>query len=160
MKLSGISLQSPPDLIWLTRDSADMKPGARGARSLLLSMLSSNLLDGSLELRSIGSYDGGSLLPILVDDKGRHGADLQVLGQVRQLVDVDLVEACIGVHVGEACSISEWTIPERLRDRPDYCWGNDLARPTPSGKAIDHHDATLLHGLVELLLAGDESVGG
>lgn len=59
------------------------------------------LLDGSLEGLGVGTDDLGDLLAVLEQDKGGHGADAEFLSDIGDLVDVNLVEAGVGVGVGE-----------------------------------------------------------
>jgi hypothetical protein len=58
------------------------------------------LLDGSLEGRGVGTNNGSDLLAILEEHESGHGADAQLLGNLGQLVDVNLVEASAGVCGG------------------------------------------------------------
>ena len=60
------------------------------------------LLDSSLERDRVGANDLLDLLAVGEDLEGRHGADAQLLGDLGDLVDVDLVEADVGVGVGES----------------------------------------------------------
>ncbi len=65
-------------------------------------------LDGGLESLGVGANDLGDLLAVLEEKEGRHGTDTEFLCNVRDLVDVELVEARVGVCAGEpAESISE-----------------------------------------------------
>jgi hypothetical protein len=63
------------------------------------------LLDGGLEGGRVGADDLADLLAVLEDEESRHGADGVLLGGLRNLVDVDLVEACVGVVVGEPVGV-------------------------------------------------------
>jgi len=58
------------------------------------------LLDGGLKGSGVGTDNGGDLLAVLEEDEGGHGADAQLLGDLGDLVDVDLVEAGAGVCGG------------------------------------------------------------
>ena len=58
------------------------------------------LLDGSLEGRGVGTNDGSNLLAILEEHESGHGADAQLLGNLGELVNVNLVEAGAGVCGG------------------------------------------------------------
>lgn len=64
------------------------------------------LLDRSLKRSRVGTHNLLDLLAIGEDLEGRHGADAEVLSNVGDLVDVDLVEADVGVLVGEAGEVS------------------------------------------------------
>lgn len=72
------------------------------------------LLDGGLESLGVGTDDLADLFAVLEEQEGGHGADAEFLGDVWDLVDVDLVEAGVGVGVGEpvgwGCLVStrEW----------------------------------------------------
>lgn len=59
------------------------------------------LLDSGLESDRVGADDLGDLLAVLVEEESGHGADGLLLGDLGDLVDVDLVEAGVGVVVGE-----------------------------------------------------------
>lgn len=59
------------------------------------------LLDGSLKRSRVRANDLADLLAVLEQDEGGHGAHGELLGDIGQLVDVDLVEAGVGVGVGE-----------------------------------------------------------
>ena len=66
-----------------------------------LSLDSKTLLDGGLERLGVCADDLLDLLLVLEEQEGGHGADAEVLSDVRDLVDVELVEARVGVRVGE-----------------------------------------------------------
>ena len=59
------------------------------------------LLDSGLESLGVGTDDLADLLAVLEQHKGGHGADTELLGDIGDLVDVDLEEADVGVGVGE-----------------------------------------------------------
>lgn len=59
------------------------------------------LLDGSLERLGVGTDDLTDLLTALEQQEGRHGADAELLGNVGNIVDVELVELGVGVGLGE-----------------------------------------------------------
>lgn len=59
------------------------------------------LLDGGLEGLGVGTDDLADLLAVLEQDEGGHGADAEFLGDLGDLVDIELVEAGVGVRVGE-----------------------------------------------------------
>lgn len=63
--------------------------------------LSVVLLDGGLEGDRVGADDLADLLAVLEDEESGHGADVVVLGGLGDLVDVNLVEAGVGVVVRE-----------------------------------------------------------
>jgi hypothetical protein len=65
-------------------------------------------LDSSLEGLGVRADDLADLLLVLEEQEGGHGADAELLGDVGDLVDVDLVEARIGVGVGEPSRTSQW----------------------------------------------------
>jgi hypothetical protein len=96
------------------------------------------LLDGGLEGGRVGADDLADLLAVLEDEESRHGADGVLLGGLGDLVDVDLVEACVGVVVGEL----------------DDLRSDDLARTAPGGEEVDDHHARLAEGGIEVGLRG------
>jgi hypothetical protein len=55
--------------------------------------LSLVLGEGGLDGLGVGADDGLDLSAVLEEDKGGHGTDSELLGDVGDLVDVDLVEA-------------------------------------------------------------------
>ena len=59
------------------------------------------VLDRSLEGRWVRTDDLTDLLAILEEHERRHGADGEFLCDLGDLVNVELVEACVGVCVGE-----------------------------------------------------------
>lgn len=59
------------------------------------------LLDGGLEGLGVGTDDLADLLAVLEQDEGGHGADAEFLGDLGDLVDIELVEAGVGVRVRE-----------------------------------------------------------
>ena len=63
--------------------------------------LSGELLDGGVEGGRVGADDLLDLLAVLEDEESGHGADGVLLGGLGDLVDVNLVEAGVGVVVGE-----------------------------------------------------------
>ena len=58
-------------------------------------------LDGGLESLGVGTDDLGDLVTVLEEKEGGHGADTEFLCNVRNLVDIELVEARVGVCAGE-----------------------------------------------------------
>lgn len=59
------------------------------------------LLDSGLKSGGVGTDDLADLLAVLEEEESGHGADGVLLGGLGDLVDVDLVEAGVGVVVGE-----------------------------------------------------------
>lgn len=59
------------------------------------------LLDGGLESDRVGANDLADLAAVLEEQESGHGAHALLLGDLGDLVDVDLVEAGVGVVVGE-----------------------------------------------------------
>lgn len=59
------------------------------------------LLDGGLKGDGVGADDLANLLAVLEEHEGGHGADGELLRHLGNLVDVELVEAGVGVLVGE-----------------------------------------------------------
>ena len=59
------------------------------------------LLDGSLEGLGVGTDDLADLLAALEEQEGGHGADAELLGDIGDLVHVELVELGVGVGLGE-----------------------------------------------------------
>jgi len=55
------------------------------------------LLDRGLEGGGVGTDDGGDLLAVLEEHEGGHGTDAQLLGDLGELVNVNLVETGAGV---------------------------------------------------------------
>ena len=74
-------------------------------------------LDGGLESLGVGADDLGDLVTVLEEQEGRHGADAELLSNVGDLVDVELVEAGVGVCAREPRDVvsgdrggsAEWT---------------------------------------------------
>jgi hypothetical protein len=63
--------------------------------------LSVVLLDSGLKSDRVGANDLADLLAVLEEQESGHGAHALLLGDLGDLVDVDLVEAGVGVVVGE-----------------------------------------------------------
>jgi hypothetical protein len=59
------------------------------------------LLNSGLKSNRVGANDLADLLAVLEEQESGHGADGLLLGDLGDLVDVDLVEAGVGVVVGE-----------------------------------------------------------
>lgn len=70
-----------------------MRPPMRATRLLLRVVL----LDAGLDGLGVCAYDLANLLAVLEEDECGHGADAEILGNVGDLVDVELVEARVGV---------------------------------------------------------------
>lgn len=96
-------------------------------------MLHNNRLNSRL-VRSNNLMD---LFAILEENKCWHSSHFQICGNLGMLVDVDFVEACVGVAIRQL----------------DDLGGNDLARSTPGCKGINHQEARLLNDFLELLSA-------
>ena len=69
-------------------------------------------LDGSLKGLGVGTNDFSNLVASLEEDEGGHRADTEFLGDIGDLVNVELVEASIGVCAGESIEIvrGSWRI--------------------------------------------------
>ena len=68
-------------------------------------------LDGSLESLGVGADDLADLVAALEQKEGGHSADAELLGNVGNLVDVELEEACVGVLLrkpGAALAAQPW----------------------------------------------------
>jgi hypothetical protein len=59
------------------------------------------LLNSGLKSNRVGANDLADLLAVLEEQESGHGADGLLLGDLGDLVDVDLVEAGVGVVVRE-----------------------------------------------------------
>jgi hypothetical protein len=59
------------------------------------------LLDSGLESDRVGADDFADLLAVLEEQESGHGAHALLLGDLGDLVDIDLVEAGVGVVVRE-----------------------------------------------------------
>lgn len=81
------------------------------------------LLDGGLESSGVGTNNGSDLLAVLEEDESGHGANAELLGDLGDLVDVDLVEAGAGVGRGHL----------------DDLRGDGLAGTAPGGEEVDDH---------------------
>jgi hypothetical protein len=83
------------------------------------------LLDSGLKSNRVGANDLADLLAVLEQQESGHGADGLLLRDLGDLVDVDLVEAGVGVVVGEpvGCSVSG-----RLSCSPAVCDSFSLFR--------------------------------
>ena len=85
------------------------------------------LLDRGLERPLVGADNLADLLAVLEEQKGRHGADAELLRDVADLVDVDLVEPGLRVLVAELGDLG--------RDH--------FTRPAPGGEAVEHDERAL-----------------
>ena len=101
----------------------------------------------------VSAHHLANLGAVLEEEKGRHCADAQLLGEFGQLVDVDLVEAAVGIGFGH------------LNDFR----GNHFARAAPGGEAVDDNKRGFFDEFMKLSTAvdGDErglvrgsSIGG
>jgi hypothetical protein len=83
------------------------------------------LLNSGLKSNRVGANDLADLLAVLEQQESGHGADGLLLRDLGDLVDVDLVEAGVGVIVGEpvGCSVSG-----RLSCSPAVCDSFSLFR--------------------------------
>jgi len=116
------------------------------------------VLDRSLQCSRVRADDLADLLAILEEHERRHGAHGEFLRYFWDLVDVELVEARVGVDVGEpvaacvsACLYCLQSVYVFGRDLLDDLRRNDLARPAPRREAVEHHQRALLaHRRVEV----------
>lgn len=60
------------------------------------------LLNRLLQRLGVRTHNLSNLLAVLEQHESRHGADRQVLRHLGQLVDVNFVEARVGVLAGES----------------------------------------------------------
>jgi hypothetical protein len=86
---------------------------------------SSVLLDSGLKSNRVGANDLADLLAVLEQQESGHGADGLLLGDLGDLVDVDLVEAGVGVVVGEPVGSC---VSGRLSCSPAVCDSFSLFR--------------------------------
>lgn len=98
------------------------------------------MLEGPL----VGTDDLADLFAVLEEHKGGHGADAELLGDVGDLVDVDLVKVDLVLELG------------RLGELDDL-GGDDLARSAPGREAVDD-DELAGAGLVDRGLEGGFAV--
>ena len=70
------------------------------------SLLATNLLvvglDSGLKSLGVSADHLSNLVAALEEQESGHGADAEFLCDIRDLVDVELVEACVGVLVGHS----------------------------------------------------------
>jgi hypothetical protein len=114
-------------------------------------------LDGGLEGLWVRAHNLGYLVAVLEEEEGRHSADAEFLRDVGHIVDIELVEARVGVAVGESSeavvrsclgALAEW------RDSLDDLRRNDLAGPAPRSEAVENEERVLgLQGLLPVGLA-------
>lgn len=82
-------------------------------------------LDLVSERTLVGANDLTDLLAVLEEHESGHGSDVELLGEVGDLVDVDLVE---------------FRLVLELLAELDHLWGDHLARPAPGGEAVEHDE--------------------
>jgi hypothetical protein len=83
------------------------------------------LLNSSLQRPLIRTHDLPDLLAVLEEQEGRHSPDAQLHCYIIHFVDVDLEELGLWVLFAELGDLGR----------------NDLARPTPGGKAIEDDES-------------------
>lgn len=96
------------------------------------------VLDGSLQGRRVGTDHLGNLLPVLEQQESRHGADAQLLGDVRHGVDVDLDERRVGVGLAELLDLG----------------GDGFARTAPGREGVEDDELVTGDGGLEFGFAG------
>jgi len=97
------------------------------------------VLDGLFESLLVRTDDLADLLAVLEEHERGHGADAELLGDVGDLVDVNLVEVDLVLELLRFGELDEFG-----RD--------DLAGAAPGGEAVDHDEfvaAGLVHGGAE-----------
>ena len=62
-------------------------------------------LDSGLESLGVGTDNLGDLVTVLKEKEGGHGADTKFLCDIGDLIDVELVEARVGVCAGEPAAV-------------------------------------------------------
>lgn len=73
-------------------------------------------LDGGLEGLGVGTDNLSDLVTVLEQQEGGHGADAELLSNIGDLVDVELVEAGVGVCAREPGDVvSSVQIEARIR---------------------------------------------
>lgn len=112
-------------------------PVPTDATNTTTSMRSQGALNRSLESVRVRANDLVDDLALLDEQEGRHGRDAQVGGHVGHLVDVELVEARLAELVREL----------------DHVGRDGLARAAPRREAVEHYEAVVGLGLVEIRLA-------
>jgi hypothetical protein len=121
------------------------RPSPQAMRSLCASVL----LDTGLDSLGVCANDLANLLTALEEDESRHGADAEFLRNVGDLVDVELVEACVGVLFGEPMHVklvfANVCTGGNLLDNGGC---DHLAGSAPCGKAVKDNEVVLvLHRL-------------
>lgn len=92
-------------------------------------------LDGGLESLGVGTNNLGDLVTALEKKEGGHSADTELLGDIGDLVNVELVEACGGVFVGKL----------------DDLGSNHFTRAAPCCEAVKNHKGLLVvHGGIKV----------
>lgn len=97
---------------------------------------------GSVDGLLISADDLTDLLAVLEQDEGGHGTDAELLGHVRHLVHVDLVEAHVRVLIGQIGNV----------------WRDHFARPAPGGVAVDEQRRGVRDRRVEIVFAAREEL--
>ena len=111
-------------------------------------------LDSGLEGLGVGTDNLGHLVATLEKEESGHGADAEFLGDVGDLVHVELVEARLGVCVGEPGTMNMRCRLGRGKDLLDDLGGNHFTRAAPCREAVENHERVLVvHGGVEFRLA-------
>jgi hypothetical protein len=113
------------------------------------------LLDSSLKCGRVSTHNLADLLAVFEKQESGHGAYGQILSDFRNLVDIELVEAGLGVNVGEP--VSE-RVSDALRmvdsgrgiDILDDLRRDDLAWTAPGGEAVKDHQALLTKRILEI----------
>ena len=90
-------------------------------------MFSDLFLDSPL----VGAHHFVNLLSVFEEEESGHGTDAQFLGEIRNLVDIDLVE--FGA-VLEFVTFGEF----------GYLGSNHLAGTAPNCEAVKHHEVAIL----------------
>jgi hypothetical protein len=122
-----------------------MRPSRRATRRLCAGVL----LDAGLNGLGVCANNLADLLTVLEEDEGGHGADAEFLRNVGHLVNVELVEARVGVLLGEPGGVgillmNKWDSMNLL----DNGGCNHFAGSTPCGEAIEDYEVIfVLHGL-------------
>ena len=113
-------------------------------------------LDGSFESFGIGTDDLGDLVTTLEEKEGGHGANTEFLCDIGDLVDVELVEARIGVCTGEPVGIVRGNCRMQTYDYSlDNLGCNNLARTAPGSEAVKNHEArAVVQSFIKCCLAG------
>jgi len=94
------------------------------------------LINGVSESTGVGADNLADLLTALEEHESGHGSDIQFLGEVWNLVDVDLVE------------LDLLLVGFRLAKLGDF-GGDDFAGAAPGGETIENDESLGLEGGVE-----------